>query len=79
MPDCELTVCRLVVDADTLLQRLDHREAGTSVEFLRSVATRLARTIDQLELPGFTVANTDGSSIADLAVDVMARLGWPMR
>lgn len=79
VPDCELTVCRLVVEPETLQRRLRHREAGSSVEFLSSVAARLAATIDQLELPGFTIHNTDGESITELALDVVDRLGWPVR
>jgi hypothetical protein len=43
-----------------------------------SVSSRLAVTIDQLELPGFTVCNDDGTSIVELAVDVLTRLGWPI-
>lgn len=77
VPDCELTVCRLAVEPDTLQRRLQHREAGTGVEFLTSVTARLAATIGQLELPGFTLKNGDGSSIADLALEVVTRLGWP--
>jgi hypothetical protein len=78
VPDCELTVCRLAVEPATLQRRLHHREAGTSVEFLTSVTTRLAATIGQLELPGFTVQNTDDTSIADLALAVTTRLEWPV-
>ena len=78
VPDCVLTVCRLVAEPDTLQRRLHHREAGTSVEFLTSVTTRLASTIGQLELPGFTLQNADGMSIADLALDVINRIGWPV-
>lgn len=77
VPDCRFTVCRLAVEPETLQGRLRHREAGTSVEFLASVAERLAPTIGQLDLPGFTVLNGDGGSIAELALDVVDRLGWP--
>ena len=77
MPDCELTVCRLIVEPDTLQRRLHHREAGPSVELLSSVTERLATTIEQLELPGFTVHNDDCAAITELAIDVINRLGWP--
>jgi len=77
LPDCELTVCRIRVDHTTLLERIDHREPGTSREFLRSVALDLADTIDALDLPGFTVDNDKGQRISDLAANVLERLGWP--
>lgn len=77
VPDCELTVCRLVVESETLQRRLRHREAGSSVQFLSSVTERLAKTIDQLDLPGLTVHNSDRQSISELAADVLDRLGWP--
>ena len=77
VPDCELTMCRLAVEPETLQRRLRHREAGSNVEFLSSVTERLATTIDQLELPGFAVRNPDHQSITELAIEVMNRLGWP--
>lgn len=71
VPDCELTVCRLVVPPDTLQRRLRHREAGSSVQFLASVTERLAERIDQLELPGMTIHNGDRQRITELAFDVL--------
>jgi len=60
-----------------LQRRLRHREAGSSVEFLSSVTERLATAIDQQELPGFAVDNSDRESITELAIAVITRLGWP--
>jgi hypothetical protein len=77
VPDCTFTVCRLVVEAETLHRRLRHREAGSSVELLSSVTERSATTMDQLDLPGFTVRNPDGESISAVAADVVTSLGWP--
>jgi hypothetical protein len=44
---------------------------------LSSVTERLATAIDQLELPRFTIDNSDRGSIAELAIAVVTRLGWP--
>jgi nucleoside-triphosphatase THEP1 len=38
---------------------------------------RLARKIDQLEPPGFTVDSSDRESITELAIAVITWLGWP--
>jgi hypothetical protein len=76
VPDCELTVCRLVVEPETLQRPLRHREAVSSVEFLSSVAGGLAVTIGHLDLPGFTVHNSHPGSIKELALDVINGLGW---
>jgi hypothetical protein len=73
---CELTVCRLVVEPETLQRRLRHREAGSSVDVL--VTERLETTIDQLDLAGFTVQKGGRESITELAIDVVNRLGWPV-
>jgi hypothetical protein len=78
VPDCEMVVCRLLVEPETLQRRLRQREAGSSIEFLSSVTERLAATISQLELPGFTVRNSDRESITELALDVVGRLRWPV-
>ena len=77
VPDCEIVVCRLLVETETLQRRLRHREAGSRVGFLSSVTEQLATTIGQLDLPGFAIRNSDRESITKLALDVMHRVGWP--
>ena len=42
VPDCEVTVCRLSVGAETVQSRLRQREAGSSFDFLASITATVA-------------------------------------
>jgi hypothetical protein len=77
VPDCDLVVCRLVVEPAMLEQRLRRREPGSSAAFLTSVSPRIASTIGQLDLPGVSISNDGATSITDLATIVLDRLHWP--
>lgn len=79
LPGCDVTVCRLVVGADTLQQRIRHREAGSSAEFLSSVAEGLASVIDGLDVEALVVRNDAATSITDVGIEVIEAIGWPRR
>ena len=77
MPDCDLVVCRLVVEPALLDQRLRRREPGSSAAYLTSVSARIAATIEQLDLPGFSISNDGATSITQVAMAALEQLDWP--
>ena len=72
--DCDLVVCRLLVEPAILDQRLLRREPGSSAAYLISVAPRVAATIEQLDLPGFSISNDGATSITDVAMAALDHL-----
>lgn len=78
IPGCDLMVCRVVADEALTNDRIRDRDPGLEAEFVAEVAPEVGDQLDELELPGLTIENDDGTPITELAFDVLRRTGWPV-
>ncbi len=77
VPEAEMTICRIVAPAATVADRLIARETGLKRDFLLRVTSGLEEQLARLEVEDFTVENDACSSLTDVALEVLRRLGWP--
>lgn len=77
VPEALMTVCRIAAPAATVAKRLAAREAGIKRDFLLRVTCGLDERISHLGAEDFTVENDAGSSLTDVALEVLRLLGWP--
>ena len=75
LPDCDVSVWRVVASDDEIAVRITRREAGSARDFLLRVAREL--NADLADLPGEMVVNDGSVSITDVARTVLTRAHWP--
>ncbi|CAN7558251.1 hypothetical protein LJR090_004713 [Bosea sp. LjRoot90] len=76
IPDARITVVRLRGSEVSLLQRLDRREAGAGRDAQIERSLRQAKRMAGDVADGFIVVDTDGRTPAELAHDVLGKVGW---
>jgi hypothetical protein len=77
VPEAMMTVCRISAPAATVAERLVTRETGIKRDFLLRITLSLDERMSQLGVEDFTVENDAGSSLTDVALEVLRLLGWP--
>ena len=75
IPDCDVSIWRVVASDDEIAARITRREAGSARDFLLRVAREL--NADLANLPGEMVVNDGAASITDVARTVLTRAHWP--
>lgn len=76
IPEARITVVRLRADEAALLARLDRREAGAGREAQIERSLRQMKRLAGEAAEGFVVVDTDGRSPAELAREVLGKVGW---
>ncbi len=76
IPNAAITVIRLRAADATLLERLDRREIGAGRDAQIERSLRQARRMGTEQQGDLLIVETDGRSPAELAADILARLGW---
>jgi hypothetical protein len=77
VPEAQMTVCRITAPAATAAERLAGIETGVKRDFLLRVTSGLDDRLSHLGAEDFTVENGADSSVTDVALEVLRRLGWP--
>jgi chloramphenicol 3-O-phosphotransferase len=75
VPGADVTICGLVASDDTLRARVAKRESGSSAAKLTRRSLELSMILRESASQDFTVA-TDGRTVADIAREIIERLGW---
>jgi chloramphenicol 3-O-phosphotransferase len=68
-------VVRLVVSDETILDRLERREAGSLRGWFLDRASGLAEELEAVGIEDFVVSN-DGRAVREVASEILDRLGW---
>jgi hypothetical protein len=76
VPSAQITVCRLSADAPLRQERLRARERGAGLQWHLDRTLELDRILDAARLEHFVVDNGN-RPLRDVAVEVLARAGWP--
>ena len=76
IPGADFTVVRLFASEETLLSRLQRREAGSGVEDQIRRSLKQARRIATLKSAGVIELQTDGKTPREMASELLGRIGW---
>jgi hypothetical protein len=76
VPDADPVVCRLTASIETMLERLRVREPGLFQAEAISRSKELADVLGRTRAEDFTVDNSEGRLITDVAREVLSRAGW---
>lgn len=76
IPEARITVVRLRAGDESLLKRLDRREAGAGREAQIERSLRQASRMAGEAPDGFVIIDTDGRTPPELARDVLGKAGW---
>jgi energy-coupling factor transporter ATP-binding protein EcfA2 len=79
IPGIKLSVCRIRATPETIDSRICHREPGSSQAFLRRVSPEIAARMEGLGSISFEAHNDNCRQIADVASEILGRLGWLSR
>jgi dephospho-CoA kinase len=74
---CEVRLVRLTADDDTVRSRLRQRDTGPKLEQHLSALNEQRRIPSTTAVEDFTVTNDRAA--ADVATEILARMGWPDR
>lgn len=76
IPDAQISVVRLRASDEALLERLDRRETGAGREAQIERSLHQARRLAGEAAGDFFIIETDGRTPAELAYDVLGKVGW---
>jgi energy-coupling factor transporter ATP-binding protein EcfA2 len=76
IPGARIAVVRLRAGEAALLERLDRREAGAGRDAQIERSLRQMKRLAGEAAEGFVIADTDGKSPAELAREVLGKVGW---
>jgi predicted kinase len=75
VPGGRATVCHLAASPSTVEERIRRREAGSSTESLVARGRQLAAMAPDADFVDI-VLETDGKALDELAMELLAKLGW---
>jgi predicted kinase len=75
VPGAHVTVCHLAASPMTVEERIRRREVGSSTESLAARGRQLAAMAPDADFVDI-VLETDGKALAELATELLAKLGW---
>ncbi len=76
VPGAQIVVCRLTATLETLRRRVAQREIGALRDTFVARVDELQLLIDGARLEEFTLTTDDGSSVTDIARELLSRARW---
>jgi adenylylsulfate kinase len=73
-----ITVCRVQASPETIAERIRQRELGYLLDDFLNRTDALAQEIEEAGIDDFVVTN-DNRSIAEVAAELLEKLGWEWR
>ena len=76
VPGAQIVVCRLTATLETLRRRVARREIGALRDTFVARVDKLQLLIDGAQLEDFTLTTDDGSSVTNIARELLSRGRW---